>query len=112
MQHPNGIFAPAPERVDHDRGEHPLGIVPHQIRGFLTDFQNLVVHGKNYQCCSACSDKVIDAYKAEGWKFVKRALNEKGFVEELSGLAEVGRRFVCIDTEINVIRCNELRKRQ
>ena len=49
----------------------------------------MVVSGKSYDCCSACSDKVVDTYTKEGWDFVKRALNENGYVEELSGLAEV-----------------------
>lgn len=72
-----------------ERGDHPLGIVPHQIRGFLSSFQNVVIRGSSYDCCSACSDKITGTYEAEGWEFVKRALNEKGYVEELSGLAEV-----------------------
>ena len=49
----------------------------------------MVIRGRNYDCCSACSDRVVQAYRQGGWEFVKRALNEKGYVEELSGLAEV-----------------------
>ena len=112
LQHPLRILAPAPERPAEDRGEHPLGIVPHQIRGFLMDFQNLVVRGKSYNCCSACSDKVVAAYKAEGWEFVKRALNERGYVEGISGLAEVGHRADQIYTMTDICRCNKLRKGQ
>lgn len=89
LQHPQRAFAPAPASPNEDRGEHPLGVVPHQVRGFLSNFQNLVIKGNSYDCCSACSPQIIDAYKADGWHFVKRALNEKGYVEELSGLAEV-----------------------
>ena len=74
-----------------DRGEHPLGIVPHQIRGFLPNFENILVKGQNYDCCSACSPTILSTYDADGWHFVKRALNEKHYIEELSGLAEVGR---------------------
>lgn len=91
LQHPDGPAAPAPKSPTEDRGDHPLGLIPHQIRGFLSTFQNMNIAGKSYNCCSACSDKIIDAYKAEGWAFVQKALNEKGFVEELSGLAEVQR---------------------
>ncbi|KAK8206274.1 autophagy-related protein 7 [Phyllosticta capitalensis] len=72
--------------------KHPLGLVPHQIRGFLSTFSNLSIKGQPYDCCSACSDSIVERYKAEGWEFVKRALNEKGWVEEVSGLAEVQRR--------------------
>jgi ubiquitin-like modifier-activating enzyme ATG7 len=34
----------------------------------------------------------LDAYRKDGWGFVKRALMEAGYVAELSGLAEVQRR--------------------
>ena len=89
LQHPLGALAPAPAHPIDDRDDNPLGIVPHQIRGFLSTFDNKVIRGKSYDCCSACSDKIIDTYKADGWAFVQRAMNERCYVEELSGLAEV-----------------------
>lgn len=70
---------------------HPLGSIPHTIRGYLGSFSNILVEGKPYDCCSACSNKIIDLYEKDPWGFVKRALNEKGYVEEVSGLAEVQR---------------------
>lgn len=50
------------------------------------------IAGKPYDCCSACSDTIIEKYRKDGWDFVKRAVNEKGWVEEISGLAEVQRK--------------------
>ncbi|KIW99222.1 E1-like protein-activating enzyme Gsa7p/Apg7p [Cladophialophora bantiana CBS 173.52] len=99
LQHPRGAAAPASlSSADRtgDRGgdqnhDHPLGLVPHTIRGFLATFSNMAITGTAYKHCSACSDKVLDAYEAGGWGFVQRALNEKGFVEEISGLKEVQR---------------------
>lgn len=35
---------------------------------------------------------MLEAYNANPWEFVSRALNEKGWVEEMSGLKEVQRR--------------------
>lgn len=90
LQHPNGHAAPASLPTD-ERGEHPLGIVPHQIRGFLSTFSNLNIIGQSYDCCSACSDKILTAYETDGWSFVEKALNDKDYVEELSGLREVQR---------------------
>jgi ubiquitin-like modifier-activating enzyme ATG7 len=90
LQHPLGPAAPATTSSDH-RGDHPLGIIPHQIRGFLANFTNLNITGQSYDCCSACSDKVVGAYEKDGWDFVAKAMNEKGYVEEISGLAEVQR---------------------
>jgi len=89
LQHPLGASAPAPVKPTEERGDHPLGIVPHQIRGFLSTFQNLVIRGSSYDSCSACSDKISSAYITDGWQFVKKALNEKSYVEDLSGLTEV-----------------------
>lgn len=88
LQHPMGAAAPATTLAE-DRGDHPLGVVPHQIRGFLATFTNMPITGKSYDCCSACSDRILDAYRTGGWDFIQRALNEKGYVEDLSGLTEV-----------------------
>lgn len=89
IQHPLGVLAPAPTALKEDREDHPLGIVPHQIRGYLSTFENKVIRGNSYDCCSACSNKIIDAYRVQGWDFVRKAMNEEGYVEEMSGLAEV-----------------------
>ena len=34
----------------------------------------------------------MEAYKQEPWAFVRRALSERGWVEEISGLAELQRK--------------------
>lgn len=97
LQHPLGQHAPAPQATagsipDRDPPDHPLGLVPHQIRGYVSTFQNLVIRGQSYDSCSACSPKILDAYRRDGWGFVKRALEQKDYVAELSGLAELQRR--------------------
>ncbi|KAL4885384.1 hypothetical protein BJY04DRAFT_231873 [Aspergillus karnatakaensis] len=92
LQHPLGPGAGAPQTQSGDKEDidgHPLGLVPHQIRGFLSTFENVHVVGRSYKCCSACSPNIVDEYIREGWDFVQRALNEVGYVEELSGLSEV-----------------------
>ncbi|KAG2420579.1 hypothetical protein HFD88_000191 [Aspergillus terreus] len=100
LQHPQGAAAPAPESRYDDRGDHPLGLVPHQIRGFLPTFENISVVGKSYKCCSACSTSILEAYEKDGWDFVQKALNEVGYVEELSGLKEVQRTAEAAAAEI------------
>jgi ubiquitin-like modifier-activating enzyme ATG7 len=57
----------------------------------------MMIKGRAYDCCSACSEPIIKAYRENEWDFVKRALNEKGYVEELSGLAEVQRRATAVE---------------
>jgi len=51
LQHPDGALAPAPTSQADETGDHPLGIIPHQIRGFLSNYQNMVISGKSYDCC-------------------------------------------------------------
>ncbi|KAI1005781.1 Ubiquitin-like modifier-activating enzyme [Podosphaera aphanis] len=101
LQHPLGVHAPAPcatkdqkgslVEYDRDPADHPLGLVPHQIRGFAATFQNLIIKGQSYDNCSACSSRIVHEYKEKGWDFVKKALSDKKYVLELSGLAEVQR---------------------
>ncbi len=101
LQHPLRATAPASPSVRSTSSEnpapaalefsHPLGIVPHQLRGYLSSFSILPIAGAPFDSCSACSDRVLTAYRGGPWEFVKRALNEKGWVEEVSGLAEVQR---------------------
>ena len=89
LQHHDRTLAAAPSPAGYEPTTHPLGIVPHQIRGFLSSYQNMVISGRSYDCCSACSDSIVNEYMAHGWDFVERALNERGYVEDISGLSEV-----------------------
>lgn len=94
QQHPDGARAPAPKmatsqgsassRLEYERDppNHPLGLIPHQIRGFGATFQNLLVSGQSYDCCSACSPKIVNEYKRSGWDFIKRALTEKDYITD------------------------------
>ncbi|ESZ98427.1 hypothetical protein SBOR_1089 [Sclerotinia borealis F-4128] len=102
LQHPLRGAAPAPKlsanqqsgqlEFDRDPPNHPLGLVPHQIRGFLSAYKTMLISGPSYDCCSACSPKIVNAYQQDGWEFIKRALTEKDYITELSGLAEVQRK--------------------
>jgi len=103
LQHPLRHHAPAPVPISNvnnsggsttyqrDPPDHALGLVPHQVRGFLSSFQNMVIRGQSYPQCSACSKPILTAYQNEGWEFVKKALGSREYVAELSGLAEVQR---------------------
>nr|POE47985.1 ubiquitin-like modifier-activating enzyme atg7 [Quercus suber] len=91
---------PAPPTDPSLPDSHPLGTVPHQLRGFMSTWQTIQIKGQAYDCCAACSPKILQAYHNDRWAFVKRAINEKGFVEEISGLAEVQRRADEMDAEV------------
>jgi len=115
LQHPLGARAPAPpppssnasalptqpSASSEDDFVHPLGLVPHQLRGFLSTFSTIQIVGAPYPQCSACSEPILDGYQTGGWTFVKRALSEKGWVEEISGLAEVQRKAEELDGDVD-----------
>lgn len=50
------------------------------------------IEGFPFDSCSACSPTVLSTYAKDPWAFVARALDERGWVEEMSGLAEVQRK--------------------
>ncbi|WQF88915.1 Putative THIF-type NAD/FAD binding, ubiquitin-like modifier-activating enzyme Atg7 [Colletotrichum destructivum] len=93
LQHPLKQHAPAPQTSNDEKDphDHALGLVPHTVRGYLHNFNNKVIRGESYPCCSACGPPILEAYRTDGWKFVKKALLEKDYVAELSGLADVQR---------------------
>ncbi|EJT49415.1 hypothetical protein A1Q1_01437 [Trichosporon asahii var. asahii CBS 2479] len=64
-------------------GGSPLGPVPHQVRGSLTQWNNNLVEGAAYNKCTACSDI---AYTDHGMSFLLRAFNESGYLESVTGL--------------------------
>lgn len=72
-----------------DKDKTILGELPHQIRGFLNNFSTLKLSTPAYDYCSACCPAVIDSYQSLGWDFVRSALNDHAYIEELSGLARV-----------------------
>ncbi|CAN6609366.1 ubiquitin-like modifier-activating enzyme Atg7p [Trichomonascus vanleenenianus] len=88
IQHPKKGLAPSPEQDGAD-SENLLGKTPHQIRGFLRGFDVMKIWGPSYNACSACSPAITQAWIDGGWQFVKRALNEPGYVEEVSGLKQI-----------------------
>ncbi|KAK9765622.1 Autophagy protein 7, variant 2 [Basidiobolus ranarum] len=59
LQHEKGPLAPADSsRSISESTTTPLGLIPHQIRGFLSHFSNMLVVGRAYDKCTACSNIV------------------------------------------------------
>ncbi|RLV90202.1 Ubiquitin-like modifier-activating enzyme ATG7 [Spathaspora sp. JA1] len=85
LQHPKKQLV---EHVIDDNSK--FGSVPHQIRGFLHNFQQQQnLYTPNYKYCSGCSDPVIEAFNKDGWEFIKQCLNDTGYLEEICGLTKV-----------------------
>jgi hypothetical protein len=51
----------------------PLGLVPHQIRGFLVGFQQQLFAGPAFSQCTACSPTVVRQWRHDAHHFVLKA---------------------------------------
>ncbi|XP_059571933.1 ubiquitin-like modifier-activating enzyme ATG7 isoform X9 [Alligator mississippiensis] len=88
LQHPEGGYAVASSSDDR-MNEPPtsLGLVPHQIRGFLSRFDNVLPVSLAFDKCTACSPKVLDQYEHQGFNFLAKVFNSShSFLEDLTGL--------------------------
>ena len=94
LQHPDGVHAPAPPAQSSTSDtssssaahESILGLIPHQLRGYLAEFRTVPIKGAAYSRCTGCSDTVLAAYESQGWDMLVRAFNEPKFLEALTGL--------------------------
>lgn len=88
LQHSEGGYAVASSSDDR-MNEPPtsLGLVPHQIRGFLSRFDNVLPASLAFDKCTACSPIVLDNYKRDGFSFLSKVFNSShAFLEDLTGL--------------------------
>ncbi|CAB4004053.1 ubiquitin-like modifier-activating enzyme ATG7 isoform X1 [Paramuricea clavata] len=93
IQHPSGAYAVA----DTSAGEQhltselssSLGLVPHQIRGFLSRFHQVLPASLAFDMCTACSPVVVTKYINEGFPFLLRAFNIPKYLEDLTGLTKL-----------------------
>ncbi|TRY69526.1 hypothetical protein TCAL_03810 [Tigriopus californicus] len=95
LQHPKKAEAPAAVYSKSYQGGDSLestgilGVVPHTIRGSLQNFQQFTPTSMLFPKCSACSEKVIEAFKDKKFDFLKRAAADKKYLEDLVGLTEM-----------------------
>ncbi|RCH91641.1 Autophagy-protein 7 (Autophagy-E1-like activating enzyme atg7), partial [Rhizopus stolonifer] len=85
IQHPKGIHAPA-DTATVSSPSSILGLLPHQIRGFLGQFNNMLIIGQSYDKCTACSPKILDAYEKDSVHFLKCVLKDPMVLENITGL--------------------------
>ena len=89
-QHPLREKAPADDKAEiFQRTEMPMGLLPHQIRGFLSHFNNLLVMGEAYDRCTACSPVILKEYATRGFAFLLDVFNSPEVLEEVAGLKEL-----------------------
>ncbi|VDP31956.1 unnamed protein product [Schistosoma margrebowiei] len=90
LQHPLLYEAPADtlsqEFSSLDSTKLSLGVVPHQIRGFLSHYTQVLPATSAFTKCSACSQSVLDAYKDNGYNFLRQVFNDASYLERICGL--------------------------
>ncbi|XP_052202532.1 ubiquitin-like modifier-activating enzyme atg7 [Diospyros lotus] len=91
LHHLHGIYAKAEFANSTASGstEQPLGILPHQIRGSLSQFSQMTLVGHSSRSCTACCSTVVSEYRRRGMDFVLEAINHPTYLEDLTGLTEL-----------------------
>ncbi|OVA09199.1 UBA/THIF-type NAD/FAD binding fold [Macleaya cordata] len=90
LHHPDGMLAPGEIATSHSgSSEQPLGILPHQIRGSLSQYSQMTLVGHSSNSCTACCSTVVSEYRRRGMDFVLQAINHPTYLEDLTGLTEL-----------------------
>lgn len=99
LHHPFRVDAPADK--GHAPIVEPLGILPHQIRGFASNFSQLVIVGTAFSKCTACSPHVVAEYRRSGLDFLMQVFNHPTYLEDLTGLTDLlsATKHISIDWE-------------
>lgn len=87
LHHPSRIHAPADNKSSPI--VEPLGILPHQIRGFAANFSQLLITGAAFSKCTACSLHVVAEYQRSGFDFLMQVFNHPTYLEDLTGLTDL-----------------------
>ncbi|EQC25745.1 E1-like protein-activating enzyme G [Saprolegnia diclina VS20] len=83
LHQPLGAAAP----VATEASAGALGVVPHQIRGFLHSFSQVLVQGPSFPKCTACSRPVREAYSRDGFGLFASVCASKTYLQDLTGLS-------------------------
>nr|AVY91650.1 ubiquitin-activating enzyme E1-like [Saccharum hybrid cultivar SP80-3280] len=87
LYHPDGIHAPG--EIAGTGSSHEHGLLPHQMRGSLSQYNLLTLLGYSSSNCTACSNVVLSEYRRRGMDFVMQVINEPTYLEDLTGLTDL-----------------------
>ena len=103
-------YAPAdlikPQSENIPDGASILGIIPHQIRGYLPMFSNMSLTGKAFDKCVACSQSVLGKYKNDS-TFIESVCNESDYLLKVTGL-DVLMKSIDLDAISEDESCSEM----
>ncbi|XP_033246653.1 ubiquitin-like modifier-activating enzyme ATG7 isoform X1 [Drosophila miranda] len=100
LQHPQRELAPAyyaqtgRHQSSEDSGKVPeglLGILPHSVRGMLSNYENILPATQKFAQCIACSAPVLGAFKNVGHAFLFKTFETAKYLEDLTGISEFKR---------------------
>lgn len=84
LVHPKGKNAPAELCQDFSSSlSTELGIVPHQIRGTLSHYHQVIGAINASPCCSACSESIQNEYKEQGIEFIINTIQDPSTLQKL-----------------------------
>lgn len=95
LQHPDRHLAPAyyAARGDLELNilipEGIMGILPHSIRGIVSNFQQIIPATELFTQCTACSHAVLAEYEKRGNDFIIDVLNSAKYLEKITGISEM-----------------------
>ncbi|XP_025423937.1 ubiquitin-like modifier-activating enzyme ATG7 isoform X2 [Sipha flava] len=70
-----------------------LGVIPHSIRGFLCDFQQIMPCTPSFFQCIACSLKVVNDFLNNREEFLLNVFRNPNYLEDLTGLTDLKNKF-------------------
>ena len=87
LQHPLGANAVPDQELELEEGSQTFGLVPHQIRGFLSQGKVFYPTTEAFSKCTGCSHKVIESYLQKGFDFLMDVFNStQHYLEDLTEL--------------------------
>ncbi|KAF7624787.1 Ubiquitin-like modifier-activating enzyme ATG7 [Meloidogyne graminicola] len=106
LQHKLGADAPA-RMGEINASSSLLGATPHEIRGFVSSFQQIMPTIRRFDRCTACGYSVRQLYCQEGFKFLSKIFNDPTELERVSGLTELQRQANDFQTQMIELDDNE-----
>lgn len=109
LQHDKSIFAPAYYQISSRSNndliasipEGILGILPHSLRGYLTNFSHILPATERFTQCIACSDHVLNEYKEHGNEFLLKVFESADYLEKITGLE----KYADLDNDVSSTCC-------